>query len=159
MTDKYTKVVYESDPIGNEQIVLVLTTFDVQAFKENEKLEQIPVKKVTKTINMPRQMVEDRAFAVNYNEYQVKLFETIIEKFVRETYDEQLEEMKAYIEELRNIKFVPNDYSNVKNVSNSDNVYCNIVYGNVSNCDNIYCNEIKGNVTNCDKIIYKGKVE
>ena len=38
MNDKYTKVVYQSEPIGKEKIVLYLTTFDLEAFEKNEKL-------------------------------------------------------------------------------------------------------------------------
>ena len=78
------------------------------------------------------------------------------ETFIRNTYEQQIKEMQSYIEQLRAIKIVPMEYDkNVKNISNADDVHCNIVYGNISNCDNIYCHEIKGNVTNCDKIIYK----
>ena len=32
MIDKYTKITYQSNPIGKEQIVLYLTTFDLKAF-------------------------------------------------------------------------------------------------------------------------------
>lgn len=40
MFDKYVKVVYESEPIGAEQIVLYLTTFDIEALKRDEELER-----------------------------------------------------------------------------------------------------------------------
>ena len=156
--NKYVKVVYQSNPIGKEQIILYLTTFDIEAFEKDQSLEKIPTKKIAKAFDIPEKIIGDgTAFGVNYNMYQAELFETIIEKFIAETYDEELRKMQCCIEALRKIKIVPQ--WNTKNITNSDDVHCNIVEGNISNCDNVYCNEIKGNVVNCDNVIYKNKEE
>lgn len=152
--EKYSKVVYQSNPIGKEQIILYLTTFDIEAFEKDQSLEKIPTKTIAKTLDIPKNIIGDgTAFGVNYNMYQAELFETVIEKFIADTYNEELRKMQGCIEALRKIKIVPQ--WNAKNITNSDDVHCNIVEGNITNCDNVYCNEIKGNVVNCDKIIYK----
>lgn len=157
--DKYVKVVYQSEPIGKEKIILYLTTFDLEAFKRDEALKKIPTKRVAKVFDFPQVLYDDNScITVQRNMYEQEMFRTIVEKFVVETYDEQLREMQGYIEQLRKIKMIPMEYSteqNAKNITNSDDVHCNIVYGNITNCDNIYCTEIKGNVVNCDKIVYK----
>lgn len=148
MNKEYTKILYQSEPIGKEKIILKLTTLDLDAFKDNEELEKIPTKELAKVIERPICSLADGN--------DIKLMEIRINNYIKEIYGNQIEEMKEYIEQLRAIKIVPMVYDkNVKNISNADDVHCNIVYGNISNCDNIYCHEIKGNVTNCDKIIYK----
>lgn len=39
--NKYIKVVYQSKPIGKEGIVLELTTFDVEKYEKDQKLQKI----------------------------------------------------------------------------------------------------------------------
>lgn len=147
MNDKYTKIVYSSEPIGKEKIVLYLTTFDLKAFENNEKLEKIPTKR--------------QAIVFEYDKYELNnpnLINELNNKFedmFNKIYKNQLEQMSQCIEALSKTKIVPMEYSNAQNITNSDDIHCNIVYGNITNCDNIYCNEIKGNVVNCDKVIYK----
>jgi len=158
MQDKYVKVVYQTPPIGERKIILYLTTFDIEAFEKDQSLEKIPTKTIAKSLDIPKKIIGDNtAFGVNYNMYEAERFETIIEKFIADTYDEELRKMQGCIETLRKIKIVPQ--WNAKNITNSDDIHCNIVEGNITNCDNVYCNEIKGNVVNCDKIIYKNKEE
>ena len=157
--EKYVKIVYQSEPIGKEKIILYLTAFDLEAFKKDEALEKIPTKQVAKVIDLPQVLYDDNScITMQRNRYEQEMFRTIIEKFIVETYDEQLRKMKDCIEQLRKIKIVPMEYSteqNAKNITNSDDVHCNIVEGNIVNCNDVYCNEIKGNVVNCDRIIYK----
>ena len=99
MNNKYVKVVYRSQPIGKEEIVLELTTFDLEAFKRDEQLEKIPVKRVAKTFEVPKNFIdENSAICTQINDYRRNFFETLIEKFVSDTYEKQLEEMKSYIE-------------------------------------------------------------
>ena len=38
--DKYVKIVYQTQPIGPERIILYLTTFDVEAFEKDQQLIQ-----------------------------------------------------------------------------------------------------------------------
>lgn len=141
-SEDYVKIVYESSPIGKEKIVLILTTFDLDRFKKDEKLKKIPK--------------QEKVMCYTYDKENLLNPNCIIKQInnmVNDIYKEQIEQMKSEIEILRSIKIVP--VNNARNISNSDDVHCDIVYGNISNCDNIYCHEIKGNVVNCDKIIYK----
>lgn len=104
MLDKYTKVVYQSEPIGKEKIILYLTTFDLEAFKENEELEKIPT--------------QEKKIAFNCNYYDLlnstnlaEQMSNLLAKEFKDTYEKQLEEMKTYIEFLRKTKIVPIEYS------------------------------------------------
>lgn len=145
--NNYIKVVYRSNPIGKEGIVLEITTFDLEKFKKDEELKKIPEK--TKVIY---KSVEKKDL-LNPDYISDEL-----NKIVNDTYRKEIENLKAEVEFLRQTKIVPMECSgekNAKNINNADDVHCNIVYGNINNCDNIYCNEIKGNVINCDKIVYK----
>lgn len=142
---KYSKIVYQSNPIGKEQIILYLTTFDVEAFEKDQSLEKIPTKTIAKVIEVEKADINIPNF--------IEIINDRLEHIVSETYEKQLLEMTGCIEALRKIKIVPQ--WNAKNITNSDDVHCNIVEGNIINCDNVYCNEIKGNVVNCDEIIYK----
>lgn len=89
--DKYTKIKYQSEPIGKEKIVLYLTTFDLEAFKNDEKLEKIPEKRVAKMIEFDRQDI------MNNPNFEVEINKRL-EEFVKATYEEELLKMKSYIE-------------------------------------------------------------
>lgn len=144
--DKYVKVVYQSNPIGKEKIILYLTTFDLEAFEKDQNLEKIPTKKIAKAIKVEKADINMPNF--------IEIINNRLEHIVNETYEKQLLEMAGCIEALRKIKIVP-QWNNAKNITNSNDVHCNIVEGNIINCDKVYCNEIKGNVVNCE-VIYKG---
>lgn len=132
--DKYVKIVYQSEPIGKERIILYLTTFDKEAF-ERDNLFQLKEEKIIHEFGRTE---------LNRPDF-IEFFEKNLNTMVKNIYEEKLKEIESIIKVSKN----------VKNISNSDDVYCNIVYGNISNCDNIYCNEVKGNISNCNKIIYK----
>lgn len=91
MNDKYTKIIYQSEPIGKEKIVLQLTTFDLEAFKKDEKLIKIPQQK--KVI-----VYEFNRYDVINNHYLLEEINNQFENFIKETYEKQLNEMKSYIE-------------------------------------------------------------
>lgn len=142
MNNKYVKIVYQSEPIGKERIILYLTTFDWEAYE----LDQEFLKQQTMAFELPP--------ANNTNEALATL-ENILNNYVKRYYE-------PYVKELREVIHTKKVLGeaidlNAKNISNADDVHCNIVYGNITNCDNVYCMEIKGNVVNCDKIIYKSK--
>lgn len=104
MLDKYTKVTYQSEPIGEEKIILYLTTFDLEAFKKDEKLEKIPTKQKAIAFNF-----DQARLSLNYN--LAKEMSDLFAKEFTDTYEKQLEEMKTYIEFLRKTKIVPVEYS------------------------------------------------
>lgn len=107
----YVKIVYQSEPIGKDKIILYLTTFDLEAFKRDEALEKIPTKRVAKMFDLPQVLYDDNScITVQRNMYEQERFRTIVEKFVADTYDEQLRKMQDCIEQLRKIKTVPIEY-------------------------------------------------
>ena len=95
MNEKYIRTLYRSEPIGKERIVLELTTFDLEAFKENEKLEKIPTKRLAVAYNFDRSELLN-----NPNSLQEQVEKRFIEIFEK-TYKTQLEDMSSYIEYLR----------------------------------------------------------
>ena len=50
MIDKYTKIVYKTEPIGKEKIILYLTTFDIEAFEKRPKFRKDTYKNNSKNI-------------------------------------------------------------------------------------------------------------
>ena len=94
MKDKYTKVVYQSKPIGKERIVLYLTTFDLEAFEEDEKLDKIPEREDVLVFEFEK---EDLLNNPNLIEEMNNKFETMF----KEIYEKQLLDMKSYIEHNR----------------------------------------------------------
>lgn len=145
MNDKYVKVVYQSEPIGKEHIILYLTTFDIDRYNHDlEKKEfgiEIPIEKHFKNNDDYLQIIENRI-----NDY-VKNF---YEPFIKEAKDYSILLKTTYQERIQ-----PKVYDNVRNVNNVDKITCNNIYGNVNNCEVLYCNEIHGKVNNVEKIIYK----
>ena len=91
MDNKYTKVTYQSEPIGKERIVLFLTTFDLEAFKNDEKLEKIPMQRKAIAFEF------NRADLLN-NPNLVEEMNNKFEKMFKEIYEKQLLGMKSYIE-------------------------------------------------------------
>lgn len=91
MNNKYTKVVYQSGPIGKERIVLYLTTFDLEAFERDEKLEKIPEKKQAISFEF------DKTDILN-NPNLINEFENRFEDMFKKVYEKQLLDMKSYIE-------------------------------------------------------------
>ena len=91
MKDKYTKIVYESNPIGKEKIALVLTTFDLEAFEKDEKLKKIPEQRKAIAFEFER---KDLLNNPNLVEEMNNKFETMFKKI----YEKQLLDMKSYIE-------------------------------------------------------------
>lgn len=91
--DKYTKITYESEPIGKERIVLQLTTLDLKAFNENKNLKKIPTKRTAIQYEFNRYDLTNQNLIENMQkEYEI---------FIRHTYEQQIKEMQGYIEFLR----------------------------------------------------------
>lgn len=99
MIDKYTKITYQSNPIGKEQIILYLTTFDLEAFEKDQSLEKIPTKEVAQVIEFEKVDINKPNF--------IDMINDRLEHIVNETYEKQLLEMAGCIEALRKTKIVP----------------------------------------------------
>ena len=95
MIDKYTKITYQTEPIGKEKIILYLTTFDLEAFEKDKQLEKIPTKREATVIEFEKHKLNEINF-IDELTYQM-------EKYIREKYGKQLLEMKSYIEMNRKI--------------------------------------------------------
>lgn len=93
--NEYTKVTYESEPIGKDRIILYLTTFDLEKFDKNKDLHKIPVKRTAVQYEF------DRFESLN-NQNLINDMQRQYETFIRNVYDAQLKEMQRYIEYLRN---------------------------------------------------------
>lgn len=91
MDNKYIKVIHQSEPIGKERIILYLTTFDLEAFEKDEKLEKIPEKKQAIAFEF------DRTDLLN-NSNLINEFENRFEDMFKKVYEKQLLDMKSYIE-------------------------------------------------------------
>ncbi len=92
MNDKYTKITYQSDPIGEEKIVLILTTFDIESFENDQKQKHIPKKKIAKVVLIDKSK-ELPEILTHLEEH--------LDDLVKETYLKQIEEMKSIIETQR----------------------------------------------------------
>ena len=143
--DKYVKIIYQTEPIGEHKIILYLTTFDLEAYKKDH---EVKYKREIKEIPV----VDNISYAAprTYGELctqkgREEILEYEINYWIKAHYQSLIDELRFYCEQCKN----------AKNITNGDDVHCNTVEGNITNCDNVYCNEIKGNVVNCDKIIYR----
>lgn len=85
MDNKYVKVVYQSDPIGKEGIILYLTTFDVEKYDEEQK------EKLKK-----REQIYIRTFEKEdlLNPYFLEQLEKDINNAVIQLYGEQLKKLE-----------------------------------------------------------------
>lgn len=85
MDNKYVKVVYQSDPIGKEGIILYLTTFDVEKYDEDQ---QAKLKK--------REQIYIRTFEKEdlLNSYFLEQLEKDINNTVIQLYGEQLKKLE-----------------------------------------------------------------
>lgn len=143
--DKYVKIVYQTEPIGTEKIILYLTTFDKEAFDRDQLLE----KQQAKVFEFEKTDLTNKVFEPDF----IHIFEKKLNDYVKLYYEPKIKELEGLINTKKCMDRVID--LNAKNINNSGDVHCGIVYGNINNCDNIYCTEIKGNVVNCDKIVYK----
>ena len=147
MNDKYVKVIYQTPPIGEYGIVLELTTFDFEAQERDEK---------------EKQLLENRQFErlnINPNE-PLEIIEQRLNAKVDAFYRKEIENLKTQLEwYIRNTAVpkmtLPEWHSpkTLKNINNSENIYCDVIKGNVVNCENVHCKEIYGNIVNSE--IYK----
>ena len=98
----YVKVLYESNPIGEEGIILKLTTFDIEQWKKNQQLEKIPEQQKAIYVGFERSQLNDINFLPKM---QSQLNHLIVKQ-----YEKQIMEMKQELEFLRKIKIVPMEY-------------------------------------------------
>jgi hypothetical protein len=147
--DKYVKIVYQTAPIGEYEITLYLTTFDLEAYERDKNLKEIPLKTVYCSFPVNRGVTDTQS----YMDYIQKQINNRIDGFYRK----ELEEMKKYIEGNRlkekffaEVREIEPTKIIKGNITNSDNIICDVIQGNVVNCDNVKVREIRGNTVNCE---------
>ena len=134
MDEKYIKIVYQSEPIGVEGIILYLTTFDIDKYNKDLQKKRV-------AIEIP----------LTQKSKNIEEMEKCVNEYVMNFYEPYIKEVKEYLHYLKTTHEIePKVYDQVRNVTNVDKLMCHIVKGNVVNCDVVYCNEIKGNIVNCD---------
>jgi hypothetical protein len=140
--NKYVKVIYQSEPIGEYGIILELTTFDLEAFKKDEELKK---KKQFEKINIKQFQLDNNLIADGILGPQtLSILEQRLNDRVDEFYKTELMKMKNTIE-----KFNKQCKGNFGDVTNSRDIVCDIIEGDVINCQNVRCKEIKGDTINC----------
>lgn len=97
----YVKVLYESTPIGENGIILKLTTFDLEQWKKDQQLKEIPKTQKGIYVEVERTQMLEPDFLPKL---QAQLNHLIINN-----YDEQLRKMQGYIEQLRKIEYGDKD--------------------------------------------------
>ena len=98
----YVKVLYESNPIGKSGIILKLTTFDLEQWKKDQQLEEIPKTQIGVYVEIDRSQTLEPDFLPKL---QAQLNHLIINN-----YEMQIIEMKQELELLRKVKIVPIEY-------------------------------------------------
>lgn len=106
----YVKITYESKPIGEYGIILRLTTFDIEAWKRDQKLKEIPTKQIVKEFIAPQMHEPHSMVEAVTQSNNMLLVRAQIEKFIRDTYDQQLQEMKQELEYARSIRTIPDTH-------------------------------------------------
>ena len=103
MNNKYSKVIYESTPIGKDNIILELTTFDFDKYEKDQQLQKI--NKFEKI-----EINKNTDFGANYINAN---YEYIINRINKEFYYEHeklmniIEQQQQKIEELIRVTATP----------------------------------------------------
>ena len=90
--EKYVRVVYQSEPIGKERIILYLTTFDKEAF-ERDNLFQLKEEKI---------IHEFESTELNRPDF-IEMFERNLNIMVKNIYEEKLKEIESIIKISKNV--------------------------------------------------------
>lgn len=158
MEDKYIRVIYESDPIGKYKIILRLTTFDIEAYKRDKEVKELQEKRYYERINInPKEPLEiiERRLEARVDAFYKKKIESLrsqLEWYIRNTRKPIINFECGYMNDFNILEEYKEETKIIKNVTNSENIYCEIIQGNVVNCDNVHCKEIRGNIVNSEII-------
>lgn len=144
--EPYVKITYQSDPIGPENIILYLTTFDLDAFERDQELKEIPIKQAEMNFSSFADAALRSGIMTN------EIIETHLQNYIDDFYKDEINKLKRYIENNRDSR-LSGSKTKIKNLTNCDDIHCDVIEGNVVNCDNVHCREIRGNIVNSE--IYK----
>lgn len=165
--EKYAKIVYKTDPIGEYGIILYLTTFDIEAFENDKNLEKIPTKEVGYGISVnefSEAVAKLGSFGMSINDVRdtqtwrdthnpnmmLDYLEEKINRTIHDHYIQEYKKLRDHIECMRKIEVQPSYNKDVRgNVTNCGDVQCDVIRGNVVNCSHVEVREIRGNMVNC----------
>ena len=134
----FVRVVYKTEPIGKEKIVLYLTTIDVDKFKE-KNLRDIPYKEEVREIYISKEV--DVIKAIN-------IISEDLNQTVNSFYKFEIERLK---EELKYMcKKEKSQAKNYGDIKNSSHITANIIKGDVINCNDLDVKTIEGDIINCN---------
>lgn len=150
-TDKYVEVVYQSEPIGPERIVLYLTSFDLKRYEQDQELEK---RRFANSFELNTCIAPIHNGL--YDSYYIKYFEDYCNALIKRYYAPYVNEAISLIDIYKDKLATPIETINTKKINdvvNNSNVKCDVVYGDVINCKEVHCKEIQGDVINCK--VYK----
>lgn len=154
--DNYVKISYESQPIGPDKIVLYLTTFDMERYEKEQilekKVERVEIDTSIAPIVNPLDStyVCDEYAGLKWN-YCLLDIEEQVSRIISEYYDQKVMELQNTIDEYNSrLEMQCHARDIVNNITNADEVCCDVVQGNVVNCNSVSCREIRGNTINCN---------
>ena len=156
MGKKYVKIVYESEPIGEYKIRLILTTFDVEAYMKD-------INNIKNEINEIVEFIPEKSLCLENNakiEKFLSELEQRINNAVRRVYEPEIDSLRRMVELMKKDyeeDAILNPVNEILNV-NGD-IHCRDVNGHITNCGDIYCNTFKGTANNCGDIIVKRNEE
>ena len=155
INEPFAKIIYQSEPIGKEKIILKLTTFDTKQYEENRKPVEVKFGISTKDFSQQLQL-----FNNSMNCQQIyQSIENELNVRIDNFYKEEIIKLKKENEDLhnmikKNLSFSMEEKNINGNVVNTDKVSAHTIKGNVVNCGTVIVNRIEGKITNCE-IKYK----
>ena len=106
---KYIKVTYRSEPIGKEGIVLELTTFDIEKWKNDKQFDNVPGK-INVDGNLFKVISEEHCSVIG-SDYPLKHIEKI--KYKLEISNLNLYNSIPFIVQVGNKKFYKSDINDI----------------------------------------------
>lgn len=112
--DNYVTISYESQPIGPIKIVLYLTTFDIERYKNDQGFE-------TKTKTLVFEEPGNRLYNTNYydNTHYYEYLQKFLNNAVMRYYEPYVEELKREIDTYNTMLKTTHSFYNVEDVSKS----------------------------------------
>lgn len=142
--DPMCKIVYQSKPIGKEQIILYLTTYKYDTLTQQHTLT---VDKKSIGCDLLVKFGKKGAFDFIQN----YIAEYYHDSFSR--YANTIHELEHTVHKLQQESREPKVIVEQKGpIRNANDIHCDIINGTIMNCHNIYCNHITGMVVNCNSI-------
>lgn len=167
LNDDYVKITYETPPIGPSEIVLYLTTFDIEKYKKDQEIEtktktlvfEEPNNRGYNSFADVRNSLDNTLYCNTDNQsYSTSCYDNTpyyeylqnsLNNVVMRYYEPYVEELKREIDVYRAIsKTIPN-FVSTQDVTNVHKLVCDTVYGDVTNCHEVHCNNIQGDLINC----------